>query len=170
MDALPPFTDEQLQELINMPKIVRSRKPASGYKTEKGHERCTMELSSDASDITQFAVFIRRSTRFIENFTIGLLYCTNMRGIGDITLLRYNGAHGETSRAPDGHYAKPHIHWLTSEDIEEGITEPQEKKREITDEYSTLDEALEVFSRDINIVDFGNYPIPSTQRRLFDES
>ena len=170
MDAQPPLTDEQLQELINMPKIVRSRKPVSDYKIEGGHERYNMELSSDASDRTQFEVFIRRSTRFIENFTIGLQYYTNMRDIGDITLLRYNGAHGETSRAQDGHYDKPHIHWLTSEDIESGIIQPQEKNRRVTDEYSTLDEALEVFSRDINIVDFGKYPVLSMQRRLFDGS
>lgn len=167
MTELPVFTDKQLEDLVDMPKALRSRKPAMGYETVNRSERCEMKLSLEGNEIIQFEVFVRRNMEFIENFSIGLRYNTNLQNLGKITLLRYNGAHGETSRAKDGHYARPHIHRLTSKDIELGIIDPSERDREITDKYITLEEAIDIFFDDINLTDFGKYFEALMQRSLF---
>ena len=167
MNEFSVFTDQQLEDLIVMPKVLRSREPAMGYKTQDRSERCDMKLSPEGSEVIEFEVFVSRNLKFIENFSIGLRYNTNLQNLGKITLLRYNGAHGETSHAEDGHYARPHIHRLTSKDVEFGIIHPTERDRKITDKYGTLEEALDVFFDDINITDFGKYFEVLMQRSLF---
>ena len=115
-------------------------------------------------------MFIRQNTTFVENFSIGLRFKPIVDpSLGTITLVRYNGPHGEYSIHPDGHFASPHIHRITAEEIASGSRFPQERDREITDTYSSLDSALRVFWEDIHVDNFGDY-FPSLVRpRLFDE-
>ena len=101
------LTDEQIRYLVNCSKTILRKEPARGYREDNRHLRCDLELVSTEGNSTAFKVFIRQSTEFIENFSIGLLYSSNDPTLGTITLVRYNGPHGETSRDPDGHYAKP---------------------------------------------------------------
>lgn len=88
---------------------------------------------------------------------MGLRYRTSDKLLGTVTLVRYNGPHGEESKAADGHYAKPHIHRITAAEIESGSTQPAEKHREITDRYSTLEQAIEVFFGDIRAGGYQKY-------------
>ncbi len=90
----------------------------------------------------EFNVFVRQNIRFAGNFSIGLRYQANRGNLATITLVRYNGPHGETSRSPDGHYALPHIHYITEEEIARGHMQPQENHRELTYRYSSFTEAL----------------------------
>ena len=112
-----------------------------------------------------FAVFIRQILKFAENFSIGLRYRADLP-LGAITLLRYNGPHGESSRAPDGHYAKPHIHRITQQEINSGSTQPQERDRTITDAYATLEQALWVFFNDAGVSNPDEYFPEIGQLRL----
>ena len=156
-----------IEYLTRLPKVIVSRKPHSGYRISGGHRRCEIVLQADGDPVLQFSVFIRQSTAFIENFSIGLRHQANVAGLGQIILVRFNGPHGETSRDPDGHYDKPHIHRLTSEEVELGSAQPQERLREVTSLYRSLDEALPAFFQEIGVRDAAEHFPELLQGRLF---
>lgn len=108
------MTDQEIIDLIACPKMIISRQPAQGYRTDNFQNRCDLDLRAADGEGGQFKVFIRQNTEFIENFSIGLRFQTGSRQLGLITLVRYNGPHGETSRTSDGHYAQPHIHCIAA--------------------------------------------------------
>ena len=118
------------------------------------------------SDIYPYSAY-RQNEKFIENFSIGLRYKTGDDSLGTITLIRYNGPHGETSRSPDGHYNKPHIHRITASEIASGSTQPQECHREITDRYQTYEQALPIFFGDIGVENYKKYFPELLQQSLF---
>ncbi len=161
------LTDRQIRELIARPKVIVKKEPVRGYKEENHHRRCDLELETTPSSDDEFTVFTRQNIVFIENFSIGLRYQTNDPKLGTVTLVRYNGPHGEYSRHPDGHYAVPHIHRITATEIASGSTQPQERDREITDRYSTFENALVVFFADIGATNYGEYFPELLQGRLF---
>lgn len=160
------LTRQRIQELIELPKIIVSKRPRHGYREENGNRRCDLELRSRGKDGSTFAVFIRQNLQFAENFSIGLRYRVDLP-LGAITLVRYNGPHGETSRAPDGHYAKAHIHRITEQELASGSTQPQERDRTITVQYATLDQALWVFFNDAGVSNHDEYFPEMSQMRLF---
>ena len=151
------LTDQEIQDLIESPKSITEKVPVNGYKEEFGHKRCSLKLETTENDGKAFSVFVRQNSYFLENFSIGLCYQTNHSVLGTITLVRYNGPHGETSRTPDGHYAQPHIHRLTAEEMESGSVQPQESHRQLTDRYSTLEDALVVFFFDVGVTNYPDY-------------
>ena len=149
------------------PKVIISREPSRGYREEGRHRRCDLELETVPASNTKFQVFIRQSSEFIENFSIGLSYLF-YGGIPDqIVLARYNGPHGEVSNHPDGHYAKPHIHRITAAEMSSGSTRPKARDREITNKYSIFGEALAVFFEDIGVRNHAAYFPELIQPRLF---
>ena len=161
------LTDPEIQELIASPKRITRRTPANGYAEQDGSRRCSLDLENIDEEGESFTVFIRQNSRFIENYSIGLRWRTGSRDLGSLTLVRYNGPHGERSRAEDGHYARPHIHRLTAEEMRSGSQKPQEKQREITDRYSALEDALGVFFDDAGITNWAEYFPELSQRSLF---
>ena len=163
------LTNDEINNLIRAPKTVESKSPASGYTEARGQRRCNLELRAISDDSAmEFSVFIRQNLTFIENFSIGLTCKTGIPELGEITLARYNGPHGEYSRDPDGHYARPHIHRITEDEIAKGQKAPKENDRQITDQYSTLDQALIVFFNDIGATDFDKHFPSATQMELPD--
>ena len=62
---------------------------------------------------------------------------------------------------------KSHIHRLTEEDIVDGLVQPRERKREITDRYTTFEQAIVVSFQDLGIVNLIEY-FPGLQMRMFD--
>lgn len=162
------LSDEDIQSLIALPKMITSKTPANGYRDQGSHTRCDLELEAAAQDDARFAIFIRRHNRFIENFSIGLRYRTDDMTLGSITLVRYNGPHGETSRDPDGHYDKPHIHIITEAELASGSIQPQENRREVTDRYRTYEQALIVFFSDIATRNHNDFFPELFQLRLLD--
>ena len=162
------LTGQQIQELVSCSKTITKKEPARGYREENRHLRCDLELSATEDSGTTFTVFIRQSTEFIENFFTGLLYSPDDPTLGTVTLVLYNGPHGEISRDPDGHYAKPHIHRITVSELESGNVRPQERHREITERYSTFEQGLAVFFNDTYVVNFKDYFPNILQGNLFD--
>ena len=161
------LTDRQIGDLIARPKVIVKKEPVRGYKEENRHKRCDLELEALPPSDDAFTVFTRQNLMFLENFSIGLRYQTNDPKFGTITLVRYNGPHGEYSQNPDGHYAVPHIHRITETEMASGSTQPQERDRAITDRYSTFETALVVFFRDIGATNYGEYFPERLQGRLF---
>ena len=161
------LTDQDIVNLIEVPKTIGSKTPARTYRQEYGHKRCDIDLQSTSDDTKKFVVFIRQNEKFIENFSIGLRYQTGDSNLRTITLTRYNGLHGETSRDPDGHCAMPHIHRITASEIESGSTQPQERHRKITDKYGTFEQALLSFFKDTRVTNYRDYFPELLQGRLF---
>ncbi len=151
------FTDDEIKKLVAIPKKIKARSPARGYKEENGHKRCSLILEFSAKVGEAFSVFIRQNTQLIENYSIGLRYQTSDRVLGAITLVRYNGPHGEASQHQDGHYDKPHIHCLTAEELRAGSVQPQERRRELTGKYRTFEDALKVFFKDVGVMNYQKY-------------
>ena len=161
------LTDQDIHDLIRLPKTIVAKRPATDYREQDGNSRCDMDLQSSEGDVKVFSVFIRRHLRFARNFSIGLRYVANEGKPTTITLVRYNGPHGESSRTPDGHYAKAHIHYLTEEELAAGHTMPQENRREFTSAYGTFEEALRVFFDDTSTSNYRDYFPDLNQGRLF---
>lgn len=151
------LTDGQIRRLVAMPKRIVKKDPAKGYKDEGNHRRCNLDLAAIHPSVGNFDVFIRQHTLFIENYSIGLRYLTDDSSMGAITLVRYNGQHGEVSRSADGHYAASHIHRITQEELEKGSLAPQDNFRELTDRYTTYEQALAVFFSDVGVADYGSH-------------
>ncbi len=162
------LTDREIQDIIELPKRITSKTPAEGYVEESGSRRCSLELEAIPGNGAKFRVFTRQNIEFIENFSIGLRYQTGDRALGMIALVRYNGPHGDTSRQSDGHFFKSHTHLMTAAEVASGNSQPQERHREITDRYSTYEEALRVFFDDIAVVNYDKHFPESLQPRLFD--
>ena len=151
------LTDAEIARLIEEPKVIVKRTPMKGYQEAAGHRRCDLEMASTPPNSDVFTVFIRQNTTFIENFSIGLRYHTGDPALGTVTLIRYNGPHGEMTAHPDGHYAKPHIHRVTAAELASGSTQPPEKWREITEQYTTYEEALSRFFADLAVSNHGDF-------------
>lgn len=151
------LTDRQIQDLIEHPKRITSKTPSEGYVEENGSWRCSLELEAIPSNGAKFRVFTRQNIEFMENFSIGLRYQTGDKALGMIVLVRYNGPHGESSRQPDGHYATPHTHHMTAAELASGSSQPQERRRKITDRYNTFEEALGVFFEDVAIMNYAEH-------------
>ncbi len=162
------MNNQEIQTLIRLPKTIVDRSPVRDYREENGQRRCDLNLqASDGTGLT-FPVFIRQNIRLSGNFSIGLRYVVNQGKLTTVTLARYNGPHGETSRAADGHYALPHIHYITEAEIVAGHSQPQENHRELTDRYANLDEALRVFFQDTATGNYATFFPELIQSRMFD--
>ena len=162
------LTDRQIQELIVQPKRITGKDPASGYREEYRQRRCDLELETMSDGNPCFVVFVRQNLVFIENFSIGLRYRTGNRTVPVITLIRYNGPHGEFSTQADGHYAQAHIHRVTHSELDSGSTQPPEKNRRITDLYATFEQCMRVFLTDTRVENYADYFPDLQQGRLFD--
>ena len=152
------LTEDDIQRLISLPKAIDSASPVRGYTERRGNRRRRLNLRAAGENVSaEFTVFIRQNLVFEENFSIGLRYRTGITGLGNVTLVRYNGPHGEYSRDPDGHFAQPHVHRITAAGIAAGRVSPKELDRQITDRYSTFDSALFAFLSDVMVEEFLEY-------------
>ena len=163
------YTDEEISDLIRQPKSIISKDPLSGYRDEANHRRANLRLRSlrDGTDV--YEVFLRQHRMFLENFSIGLRYRTGTQSSGTITLVRYNGPHGDYSIARDLHFARPHIHLLTQDELAAGHLQPRELRREETDQYGTFEEAMLMFLEEIATNNHYDFFPELRQARLFNE-
>ena len=121
------MTDKDIQYLIDTPKRIHNRDPKKGYKMESNHRRCNLILIGVENNNIRFEVFIRQNQIFIENFSIGL-HCQIPSLRNSVTLVRYNGPHGQIKRSKEDHHPEPHVHYITQEEIKSGVFNPKAKK------------------------------------------
>ena len=136
------MTEQELEDLRELPKTIISRNPRQGFREEAGHRRSDLLLLANSHPALRFEVFLRQNTRYIENFSLGLLYLTSESDRGALTLVRYNGAHGEETLNSDRHFSQPHIHYLTAEELAHGYLQPRVNRRVLTNSYATWEEAI----------------------------
>ena len=142
------LTDDAIQELLRCPKII-TRRPRRQMSVHGRHLRNDFELRSEDSTRTFYA-FIRQSTEFPENFTVGMDYTSADDG-ARVCLIRCNGPHGETahlSSTPPHHFVC-HVHMATASAIEAGLR--PESFTAHAEEFTTLEEAIAYFCATCNI-------------------
>ena len=158
------FTQDFIDELISCEKTV-VQPPKKQMAVVGDHFRNDMTLVALKHEYT-FAVFMRKSCIFEENFTIGLQYV--LPEGGRITILRCNGPHGEhCNDLPGGdHFMGYHIHKATEEAIASDCK--PEIQAELTTEYSTYDDAFCYFLSACNVIDRHKYYPSKGQMSLID--
>lgn len=155
-------TGKLIQELIECSKIVVDA-PKDMKEGRSGFLKKFFTLKS-TDDIYSFSGFVTQNLTFAENFSIGLIF-NSKEDKGKITLLRCNGPHGMTKEL---HHTVCHIHTVIAEDINNG--NKVEKSIRQTDEYSTLEDAIQFFIKYINIIPTDRqkyFPLPTGQTDLF---
>ena len=146
MEECVLLTDDQIDALIGLPKII------TNPKARKIEKRGSQQVNYDAEGPNgeQFRVYLRQNMRITDGFSCGLLY---VPPTGEsITLTRYNGADHEHSNPLDSAAPLPlacHIHRATEKYIAAG--RKAEHYAETTDRYQTLDGALRALLLDCNI-------------------
>ncbi|MDR3693467.1 hypothetical protein [Mucilaginibacter sp.] len=156
------YTDEFLKGLIDCPKKIVD------HPKEKEGRADFLKKSFGLISINEeyrFNGFITQSLVFDENFSIGLVFNPKDEK-GTITLLRCNGRHGGTKEFP--HHAEWHIHYADAEMINLGLK--PEGRIITTNEYSTLDSAIQFYIQHINLMPEDRqkyFPPPSGQLDLF---
>lgn len=144
------ITDAMIDEIIECAKTITAN-PSPKNKTNGAHKETSFTASSGDGKYS-FQVFVREHTELIENFSVGLVYTPN--GGVPFVVTRYNGQHGQHKNFLTGEVFDDtcHIHKVKEDVVRAGIN--YDNNAEVTDRYSSLDEALGCFFSDLH---FGNY-------------
>ena len=157
------LTDDQIIKFVTEEKII-TEPPKKDFKEENQHLRNDFQLiSSDGA--RRYSVFMRKHIKFIENFSIGLVYYSEEGK--SYNLFRCNGNHGEVVvdiLNPIPHFSY-HTHKITSELLENSINDP--KHSEPTKEYASFEQAMNYFCKYINIIDVDKYFPDVNQMNMF---
>ncbi len=139
------YTDDEIARLICCKKSIKDA-PRREMKEENRHRRNDMSLTFPEDET--FDVFIRQSSEFDEDFSIGLVYCApdGKR----ITLVRFNGPH---EQCPTPFFANPHfrchIHRATADNLNNGRLEKHPAA--VTETSASLLEAIGEFMATIQV-------------------
>lgn len=152
------ITDEEIAGLIACPKRIVSVDKKMWV--DGKFTRQNMVLESVAGQLS-FRVFVRCSTEFTENFSIGLVYHPKTEA-RSATLLRCNGKHGSTKTYP--HHAEYHVHIACAEDLNRGILEPRLIETDVN--YASFIDARAYFFRRVGIENAED-SFPGTFQRRF---
>ncbi|MFA5728332.1 MAG: hypothetical protein WC957_02795 [Candidatus Neomarinimicrobiota bacterium] len=158
------MNDQEIKELIEIPKVIEELQPKV-LKIESGHQRQKIILKS-MDNQKRFWIFVRRNLKFVENFSVGLVY--SAPDGKNIHLLRLNGAHGQVSKKPFGldPHIDFHIHTLTSNDFESGnYNKPS--GIELTNEFVSLEQATAKMFIKANILNGRDFFSNLDQLNLF---
>lgn len=165
--------EQEIHNLISLPKAVIERLPASGYSEQSGCMQVILISKANNESNDSFRVFIRQSIKRRSNYSIGLDYITIAEDNSkvEIPITRYNSPHSENQTS--GHNPKPHIHTVSPDDYQkakENKYKIELRKKENTLKYSNFSEVIDVFPNDIFLYNFGQYfkiEDFQTQERLF---
>jgi len=148
------LNQSEIDGLISEPKRITRANPTHGMKPDGRNEKKNLDMVS-VDENHRFDVFIRKNLSLIEDFSVGLIYKSNQKELGDVMLIRFNGSHGQSDWSERLHYSAFHIHTITEDFLRKGIREP--KNIELTDRFSSLDQALAEFFSDIVVENWQAY-------------
>lgn len=152
------LTDEQIEQLLQTPKIVTN--PRARAKAQRQSLQTTYTLDSECGS-HRFELYIRQNSIDVENYSCGLAY--NHPCGERIPLARYNGSNHDHRNPLEGGELirfKCHIHKATQRYIEMG--DKAEKFAVTTDRYSDLSGALHCLIMDCCISGLHTSPPDST--------
>ena len=139
------YTDEELQDLQDVPKQVSNPKARWKEKPKgrAGHRQRTYNAAGGANGEQKFLIYQRENLVDPADFSCGIALLP-LSGL-PLTLARYNGpshVHAEIDY-------RPHIHRASEQAIAAG-RKPEAEARE-TDRYRTLGGALACLIEDYNV-------------------
>jgi hypothetical protein len=136
------YTASIIDELVACQKQI-VEPPAREFKEENRHRRKDMRLQSVENPERLFGVFIRQSTEFAEDFSLGLVYLSHEGR--RMTMIRYNGQHDQSNDPFDQaktHF-QYHIHKATPDNLNNGRYDKHPAAS--TGEYASFEEATIAF-------------------------
>ena len=140
------YEQKEIDLLIGCEKEI-VEPPKKEMKSERGSKRNSMKLQSKKGDAV-FRVFMRQSTAFDEDFSIGLEYLP-IDERENLMLIRCNGNHSTEKEGHPPHHYVFHIHKAKEDNILKG--KRPEAGGEQTKEYASYEQALSYFLRLINV-------------------
>jgi hypothetical protein len=158
------LTDDLINKLIIEEKVI-IEPPKKDFKEENQHLRNDFQLISLDGE-RKYSVFMRKHIKFMENFSIGLMFHSEERT--SYNLFRCNGNHGEVVvdiQKPAPHFGY-HTHKITAELLENNINDP--KHSESTKEYASFEQAMNYFCKYVNIKEADKYFPNLNQMAMFD--
>lgn len=145
MESTKFVTSNLISELISCSKHAIKAERKAMYQ-EHRHKRNVITLISDDQQYT-FKMFMRISTEFIEDFSVGLIWTNPAQFIGtnkNIILLRCQGPHD--SKMPlesDAHHSY-HMHQMTEEDMKQKRYQKPSNSG-ITQDFGSFEQAILYF-------------------------
>ncbi len=145
----PILSDSFTEELIRMPKYIpKDVKNPFRPKEDNGHFRSSVSLACDNPEY-KFTLSTRKLIKDPTDFSVVFTYIdVNGR---EYIIRRFNGDHGRHYHNRTGQYISgPHIHTITESaqrDLHKDETDAVE-----TNQYKTLEQAIEFALRQLNIV------------------
>lgn len=149
--TLDNMTDNLLTALIHCKKEIIShpKKATKEINNSKRNDFTAVSAKSVFTTPQKFSIFIRQSSEFTEDFSIGLVWRPDSYPYG-IILVRFNGAHGKNRNVE--HQRIPHVHELTLLDIQNQKYNPHQISE--TNGYVNMDDATLKFMKYCNIIDW----------------
>jgi hypothetical protein len=145
----PILSDSFTEELIHMPKYIpKGIKNPFKPKEDNGHLRSSISLTCNKPEY-RFTLSTRKLIKDPTDFSVVFTYIdVNGR---EYIIRRFNGDHGRHYHNRTGQYISgPHIHTITESaqrDLHKDETDAVE-----TNQYKTLEQAIEFALRQLNIV------------------
>lgn len=158
------MNEEDIEGLISMPKKIIEAS-SKDFRLEYQHFRKEFKVES-CDGRYHFRIFIRKHKEFYENFSIGMDLLPSIEK--GMPLIRCNGPHYVTEDLlrPLAHNSY-HIHKPNQDDLEKELIKLS--FAEITDSYSSYEEALDYFIKRTNIINADEY-FERFQRDLFGDT
>jgi hypothetical protein len=143
------LSDEEIMQLIQESKTLpKDWRKIFRMKDKRGHKEQEMVIPRDNG--SQFRIIVRQNLRNALDFSLILGYLAP-RASRVFNLRRYNGkSHRHTNSIERTKFYDFHIHTATERYQEAGFDE--EGYAEVSNEYSDVFSAVNVFIRDCNMV------------------
>lgn len=144
----PILKDAFIDELIKIPKFIpkESNEPFK-MKEDNGHFRSSVILTSDHSEY-RFTLSTRKLIKDPLNFSVVFTYIDVCNR--EYIIRRYNGDHGRHyHKGTNTFISGPHIHQITESAQKE--YHKDETEAHATDQYKTLEQAIDYAMEDLNI-------------------
>ena len=145
------LTDSEIRRLISLPKTVDKKERvkflSSNWRVINASRRVDVQLQAESDEV--FSVFLRQSVDDPADFSVGLKVA--FRDGSRLNIVRCNGVHGRHRNDMENEHFENecHLHTATERYIQNGSY--AEKYAEPTDEYISVEGALEYLLRKCNI-------------------
>jgi hypothetical protein len=159
MKIIEKLENYTVDDLISCAKIIVDKDPKHNLRRDQQHLKADMELTSLEGNL-RFSLFIRQHAEYRHNFSIGLVFKGRM---GEVKLIRFNGAHKRVMEEIDVPHYYCHIH--REKDVENNLNTLSES--EITDKYSSFEDALCYALEYLNVTNYKEYFSSIEQLEIF---
>ena len=149
MSRIDELTDQDIEELIRLPKIVREDKFRRIKIIDKnGYKRFNLEVESQNTDV-KFEIFCRQAIDDPTDYSVGLV--STFQDGSNIRLMRCNGLHGtHRNNIEKTKLTGKHIHVATERYIRKGF-DAEGVAVSVDNDYDNVESAFDCLIDKCNI-------------------